>query len=117
MTAPRRQGGSASLVSEDASRAAGPASATPGAIQRYAAQVRAVLARSKPTGRGRRGTVNITFRISEAGKVAFARVSGSSGNTLFDDAAVNAVTRASFPPPPGGMTETQLTYVIPFHLK
>lgn len=118
MPQPRQQGGATALVIEGGdNRASGPAAATSGAIQLYAAQVRAVLARSKPAGRGRRGTATITFGIDPSGKTAFARITGSSGNPAFDRAAQDVVTRASFPPPPAGMSETQRSYVIPFHLK
>jgi protein TonB len=95
----------------------GPSEASPGAIQRYAAQVRATLARKQPKGNGRVGTVSITFSIVSSGSVSSARLSGSSGDTALDQAVLNAVLHAPFPLPPIGMTDTQLTYVVPFHFK
>lgn len=114
---PRSHGGVAALTVQGDSRASGPASASAGAIQRYAMQVRAALARNKPDGHGIRGTATITFGISESGKVSFTRLSGSSGNSALDKTAIAAVLRTSFLVPPQGMTERQLTYVIPFHFK
>jgi TonB family protein len=114
---PSNRGGVAALgVARDAS-ARGRASASAGAVQRYAMQVRATLARNKPDGHGRRGTATITFGISPAGKLSFVRVSSASGDAGLDQAALSAVQRTSFPPPPDGMTESQLTYVVPFNFK
>ena len=48
------------------------------------------------------------------GKAADAHVTKTSGNELLDNAALAAVDRTSFPAPPTGMSERQLTYVIPF---
>jgi periplasmic protein TonB len=79
--------------------------------------VRAALARNKPDGNGRRGTATVTFAISPTGKLNFARISTASGNAGLDKAALSAVQRTSFPPPPDSMTESQLTYVVPFHFK
>jgi TonB family protein len=113
----RNAGGVVARSEEDESRGNGPASASPGAMQKYAALVRAVLAKNKPEGRGRPGTVTITFAISMSGTIAFARMSDSSGNRAFDEAVLNAVLATIFPAPPDGMTDAQRTYVIPFHFK
>jgi TonB family protein len=114
---PSNRGGVTALGAERDSYMRARASASPGAVQRYAMQVRAALARNKPDGHGRRGAATITFGISPAGKLSFARVSTVSGNAGLDKAALSAVQRTSFPPPPDGMTESQLTYVVPFHFK
>jgi TonB family protein len=95
----------------------GPSGASPGIIERYAAQVRAALARKKLNGQGSRGTATITFGISVAGSVRFARLSDSSGRSALDQIALDVVLRTSFPVPPERMTEEQLTYVVPFHFK
>ena len=113
----RAQGGVAALAVEGDRPAQARASASPGAMQKYAMQVRAALARNKPDGHGTRGTAMITFGLSEAGKVRFARLSNSSGSGALDKAALAAVSRTSFPVPPQGMTETELTYAVPFHFK
>jgi TonB family protein len=114
---PSNRGGVAALGVERESAARARASTSPGAVQRYAIQVRAALARNKPDGHGRRGTATITFAIAPTGKLSFARVSAASGNAGLDQAALSAVQRTSFPRPPDSMTESQLTYVVPFHFK
>jgi TonB family protein len=111
------KGGVTTRGDEGDIRSSGEASASPGAIQKYAAQIRALLAKHKPEGKGRRGTTTVTFGISASGQIAFVRVSDSSGNLAFDDAVLAAVRQAMFPPPPKGMTEAQLTYVVPFRFK
>jgi TonB family protein len=95
----------------------GPAAASPGAISRYAAEVRAALARNKPNGRGRNGTVTVTFTISPTGAVSATRVTQSSGHAALDQATLAAVARTAFPRPPAGMTERDLTYVVPFRFQ
>ncbi|MFL5047170.1 MAG: cell envelope integrity protein TolA [Xanthobacteraceae bacterium] len=114
---PSNRGGVTALGAERESHMRARASASPGAVQRYAMQVRAALARNKPDGHGRRGTAVITFAISPNGKLSFARVSTPSGSAGLDQAALSAVQRTSFPPPPDHMTDSQLTYAVPFHFK
>jgi TonB family protein len=114
---PRRAGGETARAIEADGRASGPASASPGAVQKYAAQVREALARNKPKGLGNRGTATVTFAISSSGTVSYARLSTSSGKAALDKTAIDAVLNTSFPTPPQGMTENELTYVIPFHFK
>jgi protein TonB len=97
--------------------AEGAASASPGEIERYAAQVRRLLARNKPKGRGRRGAVVITFAISRSGKISFAHISTTSGNPALDRAALSAIEQTTFPEPPAGMTDSQLIYQVPFLFK
>lgn len=105
------------VPTESERAASGAAAASPGAVQRYAAQVRAVLAKNKPAARGQRGTVTIAFGLSEFGKVRSSHIAKSSGHSTLDRAALAAVNRASFPRPPDGMPEEQLSYVVPFHFK
>jgi TonB family protein len=113
----RTQGGVAALTVEGDRPASARASASPGAMQKYAMQVRAALARNKPDGHGTRGTAMVAFGITESGKVRFARLSNSSGSAALDKAALAAVSRTPFPVPPQGMTEAELTYAVPFHFK
>ena len=117
---PQSRGGVAALApapDSNAAPAAARASASPGAVQRYAMQVRAALARNKPNGRGTRGTATVTFNISASGSVSFAHLSASSGHAALGKAALAAVRGTSFPAPPAGMSESELTYVVPFHFK
>jgi TonB family protein len=109
--------GAAARAMEDNGRSSGPASAAPGAVQQYAARVREALARNKPGGRGNRGTATIKFSISPAGKAGAIEVETSSGVIALDRSAIDAVRETSFPTPPAGMTETERTYVVPFHFK
>jgi protein TonB len=102
---------------EENRRASGPASASPGAVQQYAAKVREALARNKPGGFGNRGTATIKFGISPEGKAESIEVETSSGIPVLDKSAIDAVAHASFPAPPAGMTAAERTYVVPFHFK
>jgi TonB family protein len=114
--APSNNGATARAIEENG-RSSGPASAAPGAVQQYAAKVREALAHNKPGGHGNRGTATIKFSISPAGKVDAVEVETSSGIAILDRSAMDAVRETSFPMPPVGMTQTQLTYVVPFHFK
>lgn len=114
--APSNDGAAARAIEENG-RSSGPASAAPGAVQQYAARVREALARNKPGGLGNRGTATIKFSISPEGKAGSMEVTISSGIAALDQSALGAVTRTSFPAPPAGMTETERTYVVPFHFK
>ena len=102
---------------EENGRASGPASASPGAVQQYAAKVREALARNKPGGFGNRGTATIKFGISPEGKAGSIEVETSSGIPVLDKSAIDAVAHTSFPAPPAGMTAAERTYVVPFHFK
>jgi len=114
--APSKDGATARAI-EDNGHASGQAAASPGAMQQYAAKVREALARNKPGGFGNRGAATIKFSISSKGKAGSVEVISSSGIIALDRSAMDAVTRTSFPAPPAGMTETQRTYVVPFHFK
>jgi protein TonB len=114
---PHRPGGAAAIAPGAASHAAGPVTAAPGVIARYAAKVRAVLARRKPHGRGRRGTVMVTFEIELNGSVGSAQITTSSGNPTLDQAVLGVVANTAFPSPPTGMSKRQLTFIIPFRFE
>jgi TonB family protein len=49
--------------------------------------------------------------------VSAARVTASSDDETLDNVALAAVERTAFPPPPAGMSERDLTYVIPFRFQ
>jgi TonB family protein len=114
--APSNNGATARAIEENG-HASGPASASPGAVQQYAAKVREALARNKPGGFGSRGTATIKFGISQEGKAGSIEVESSSGIPVLDKSAIDAVAHTSFPAPPAGMTEAERTYVVPFHFK
>jgi protein TonB len=98
-------------------RHAPPAAASPGAVQEYARYVSQALAKTKPTGAGRSGTVKVRLEIAAGGKLAGAEITKSSGNRKLDEIALEAVRRARFPAPPAGMTAAQLTYDVPYHFR
>jgi TonB family protein len=102
---------------EENGHASGPASASPGSVQQYAAKVREALARNKPSGLGNHGTATVKFGISPEGKANSIQVTTSSEIAALDKSALDAVARTSFPVPPAGMTEAERTYVVPFHFK
>lgn len=93
------------------------ASASPGAVQHYAALVRAALAKQKPSAQGARGTATVAFAISVSGQLAYARLTHTSGNSRFDTAVLEALQRVTFPKAPENLTEGQRTFIVPFRLK
>jgi len=93
----------------------GRSSASRGQINAYASRVRARILSRRPSARGQRGRVVISFRLSTSGGLRSARISRSSGNRALDRAALAAVRRAApFPRPPNGARSGQLSFSIPF---
>lgn len=91
------------------------AAASAGAANAYAQAVLATLAKSRPrTTAGVRGTVRIEFSVARSGQVNKARVVASSGQTVLDEAALNAVRSVRFPEPPPHLAAAQLSYEIPY---
>jgi protein TonB len=113
-------GGAASRAetsSEHRSRVA--AAASPGAVLAYNRSVLAALKKSgvkAPRGHAH-GTTVVEFIIAEDGDIDLVRIKKSSGHAALDQAALAAVERASFPPPPPGMTRKQRNYVIPYNFR
>lgn len=89
------------------------AGAAPGEVSRYAADVRRVLARSRPGRNWPAGRLRLTFVVSDAGRVARADVAEGSGNTKLDQLALAWIAATHFPAPPVGLTEIERTYAIP----
>lgn len=87
---------------------------------KWQSKVQAHLERKKRAaqrslGRGAKGIVQVAFVIDAAGKVLSARVSGSSGNAQIDQAALEAVKRASpVPAPPPAMAASRIPFAVPF---
>ena len=111
--------GGASARSERAteSTASAPAAASPGAVREYSRYVTQALARTKPKGTGRLGTVRVKLTIGAGGELALATITKSSGLPQLDELAVGAVRRTRFPVPPAGMTAPQLTFEVPYHFR
>lgn len=95
------------------------AAAMPGEINRFVAGVRSSLARHKPRSKGgRTGTVMVMFSIVEDGSLDFVKVERSSGNTVLDQAAVDAVRKAApFNRPPAGMVASARTFMVPYRFE
>jgi protein TonB len=110
-------GGSTARGATSESEASGAAGAPPGAMQRYAMEVRLALGRSRPRHAGVRGRVTITFALDDAGQVRAAEIARSSGIATADKAALQAVQSAKFPKPPHGSSDSQRTYTVPFDFR
>lgn len=87
---------------------------------KWQSKVQAHLERKKRAaqrslGRGAKGIVQVAFVIDALGNVLSARVSGSSGNPQIDQAALDAVKRASpVPAPPPAMAASRIPFAVPF---
>lgn len=69
---------------------------------------------------GTQGTVVITFSMNRDGKVLSRHIIESSGHTVLDEAAVEAVQKASpLPQPPAQLADSDLIVTVPFgfHLR
>jgi len=93
------------------------AGASTGEVQVYGREVSVALARSLPKAKGQKGKVTLAFVLDLSGRIARLDVVSPSGNVRLDEAAMDAVRKAVFPPPPPDMSETQRTYVIPFRFR
>jgi TonB family protein len=63
---------------------------------------------------GQTAMVVVTFRLERTGHVVSAEVLKSSGDAVFDDAALAAVRRADpVPPPPPYVAERELLFRLP----
>lgn len=79
-------------------------------VRSYGRRVRTRILRRARGGAGS-GTAVVTFGISSAGQVRYARISRSSGKSKLDRRALAAV-RGSFPKPPKGANSSQLNFSI-----
>jgi protein TonB len=91
--------------------------ASAGAVREYARRVAQALRKKKPKGIDARGTVKIRFIVTETGRPISVEIVKSSGDRRLDRKALDAVREAIFPPPPDGMTVTQLTYEVPYQFR
>lgn len=83
---------------------------------RWQSRVNAHLNRYKryPKGGHGSGTAVIRFTINESGGVTSASLSGSSGDSAFDSAALDLVRRASpVPAPPPEIARSRMSLVVP----
>ena len=94
------------------------AAASAGAANAYAQTVLETLAKSRPrTTAGVRGTVRVGFTVARSGAVDAARVIASSGETVLDEAVLEAVRSVRFPEPPPHLAAAQLSYEIPYFFR
>ena len=93
----------------------GRVSASRGSVLNYGAVVRTRIARNKPSGADGGGRVMVAFTLSPSGALVSARIVQSSGKPSLDRIALAAVRQSSpFPPPPQGVSASQLSFSIPF---
>lgn len=84
------------------------------AVSNYPGLVNRHLARVRKPSLNRRGTVRVSFSIASSGGLGGVSVSGSSGSSQLDQAAVQMIRRAApFPRPPAG-AQTRFTISIQF---
>ncbi len=109
----------AATARPQASVPAAAARPSPGAIQAYARSIVAALDQSRPKAAPGlvRGTAKIAFMIAASGTVGEAYVAKSSGHASIDNAALAAVRRTSFKPPPPGLTDRERTFEVPYHFR
>jgi periplasmic protein TonB len=116
--AARRRGGAKSRANSGSASSSARARASRGSIAGYASRVRARVSSRKPSGRGERGTVVISFGVSTSGGLRYARIARSSGSRGLDRRVLSAVRSASpFPRPPQGARASQLRYSMPFYFR
>lgn len=111
-------GSTTSRASEAHAAVSGRVSASRGSVLNYAARIRAVLARHKPSGNGYTGTTRISFGLTTSGELRYAQITTSSGKGKLDEAALAAVRQAApFGAPPPDATANQLQFTIPFYFR
>lgn len=112
---PSQKGGIRSRAARGSALSSGRVSASSGSALNYAATVRARVAGRKPSGRGRRGTVVVSFGVTRSGGLSYASVARSSGDPGLDSSVLSAVRSAApFPAPPPG---AQLRFAMPFYFR
>ncbi len=111
-------GSTTSRASMAQSEASGKVSASRGSILNYAARIRTILSRNKPSGDGYTGTTRISFGLTTSGEIRYAEIATSSGKGKLDQAALAAVRKAApFGDPPSGAAPNQLQFTIPFYFR
>jgi len=101
-----------------------PVAAQSNAISReYTSRIRALIDQQKDypvmaRKSGAEGTVYIRFVLARDGRLKRATVSRSSGRSILDRAAINAVNRVNrFPAVPESMEESELNFELPLAYK
>ena len=87
-------------------------------LSAYKRQLWVRIERRKPRDIHSPGTVVVTFTLGPDGSLLSARLDHGSGDAGLDHAAIDAVAAAApFPPPPPGLTPSQLAFSIPFQFR
>jgi TonB family protein len=91
--------------------------AAPGAVMRYAADVRQALNKSRRQSGWPVGKLRLTFQVLDDGHVANASIAEGSGNIRLDKLALTWIETAKLPVPPVGLVLAQRTYDLPMSFK
>jgi protein TonB len=95
--------------------AAAQISASQGAMRDYGAEIRALIARNRPDGARGGARVVVGFSLDASGGLLSARIQQSSGDSAFDERALEAVRKTSpFPAAPENATPAQLVFDVAF---
>jgi protein TonB len=90
---------------------------TPAAIAGWERLLVAQLERHKrypPDARGKVGEARLAFSIDRGGRVLASRIVRSSGSAALDEEALALIKRAApLPPPPAGVPDERLSFVVP----
>ncbi|NWH08492.1 MAG: TonB family protein [Alphaproteobacteria bacterium] len=82
-------------------------------LRLYASQIWERISAHKPRGVGRAGSVSLTFRLEENGRLASLVVARSSGDAMLDALALSAIrSSAPFEPAPAGLLRDDLLFTI-----
>jgi periplasmic protein TonB len=74
--------------------------------------------RYPPQARGKVGEARLSFSIDRTGRVLASRIVHSSGSEALDQEALALVRRAApFPPPPAGVSDDRLSFVVPIRYR
>jgi periplasmic protein TonB len=74
--------------------------------------------RYPPQARGKVGEARLAFSIDRTGRVLASRILHSSGSEALDQEALALVRRAApFPPPPAGLPDDGLSFVVPIRYR
>lgn len=93
--------------------------ATEAALKEWAGAIHEAIERKKfyPVGASGFGVVEITMTITKSGALSRAIVTKSSGNAIFDKAALAIVQRAKYPPAPTNAIQSIFTFSIPIRIQ
>jgi periplasmic protein TonB len=69
-----------------------------------------------PSGASAEGTATVSFSVDRSGRVLGSRLSGSSGSSVLDHAAVETLYRANpLPAPPPDVPGNRFSFTVPLH--